>query len=103
MVLFHRAAAGQLGATTTVGDGTAEEVPANHLIGTIILDASTADPMICISRSGTVNTTVATASRVKGTFTMQVDCARIVSELEYENVTVTGNFDAAGGNVVIPD
>ena len=103
MVLFHRVASGQLGGTTTIADGTAEEVPDNQLVGTVILDADTADPMVCLSRSGTVTTTTASASRLKGAFTMQMDCVRIVSEQEYTNVAVNGTFDAAGGSVVLPD
>lgn len=103
MVLFHRADAGQLGGTTVIGDGTDEALPGNQLVGTVILDANTADPMLCLSRSGTLKATNASASRLKGTFVMQVDCVRLVSELEYDDVTVSGSFDAAGGSVTIPD
>lgn len=103
MILFHRRQAGVIGATNTIGDGTAETVPEAQLVGTVILDANTADPLLCLSRAGTLTTSVRTPSRVKGTFTMQVDCVRLVSETEFADVTVSGTFDAPGGTVVIPD
>lgn len=103
MIVFHRALAGQLGGTNTIGDGSAENVPAATLIGTVILDANTDDPLLCLSTEGTLTTSTASASRLKGAFTMQVDCVRMVSFEEFVDVTVTGTFDAAGGTVIMPD
>jgi hypothetical protein len=107
MVLFYRGSAGipgtgALPVADAAGADDLEELPDNQMIGVLILDVNTANPAWCHSQSGDFNVTSSTSNRLKGNYDIAMACVRLASMEEFE-VELSGNFDAVGGAVVIPN
>lgn len=79
-----------------------EEIPGSQLVAMALLGLDTETPTFCMATEGSVNVSSSASTRLKGTFTMEMECAVITGGEETYITTVTGNFDAAGGNVDIP-
>ena len=106
MIIFYRANPGVPGTgAVTIADYVNtpdQEIPGTQLVAMAFLGLDTATPTFCMSTGGSVNVSSSSSTRLRGTFTMQMECAEITGgEVMYET-TVTGNFDAAGGAVQIP-
>jgi len=80
-----------------VSDGA--DVPAEQIAASILIDANGgASGTICMSTGGTLTITESSATRLKGTYTVQAECLTIGEE-EPEVITATGSFNASGVTV----
>lgn len=78
------------------------DIPANQLASVLVFEMSQESAVLCAVTGGTLNVTSSSANRLKGSINMQASCADLTSETE-KTITVTGNFDAIGGTVTIPN
>ena len=103
-ILFWREQAGVLGTGTydIVDYVELETVPADKLSAMIVFEPAANSAVLCHLTTGTLTVTQSSATRLKGSITGNADCIDVTASTE-KTVTVTGNFDAIGGTVTIPN
>ncbi|MEP6764465.1 MAG: hypothetical protein ABJB66_09155 [Gemmatimonadaceae bacterium] len=61
----------------------------------IVLDADSADPLLCVPVSGKLNITSVGTERYAGTYRMQASCSHANGDAIANSVSLTGAFDAS--------
>ena len=96
-VYLHRAQT-----TPTVGEYPVD-ASGSQFSGGVVLDGDTSSPIFCVAESGTVQIIKATTESVRGKFTMVATCSRHKGLPLMQPLSVSGEFIAEAGNVMLPD